>query len=70
MEKVPLGVAPNNPHYISMCSVGDKNRLLVMDIDEVHIKNNEKNQTYTNVKLGISKTNFSSDFDLLLHSSF
>ena len=25
---------------------------------------------YSNVKLGISKANFSSDFDLLLHSTF
>ena len=70
VEKVPLGSAPNNPHYISTCSVGDKNKLLVIDVEEVHIKNSEKNKTYTNVKLGISKVNFSSDFDLLLHSSF
>ena len=70
VEKVPLGQAPNNPHYINTYSVGDKNRLLVVDVEEVHIKNNEKNKAYTNVKLGISKVSFSSDFDLLLHSSF
>ena len=70
IEKIPLGVAPNNPHYITTKSVGDDNRLLVMDVDEILIKNNEKNKIYTNVKLGVSKVSFSSDFDILLHSSF
>lgn len=70
LEKIPLGVAPNNPHYLETISVGDKNRLLIIDIDEISIKNNEKIGVYNNVKLGICKANFSSDFDMLLHSSF
>jgi len=70
LEKIPLGKAPNNPHYINTLSVGDKNKILVLDIDEISIKNNEKSGVYKNVKLGISKANFSSDFDLLLHSTF
>ena len=70
LEKIPLGRAPNNPHYLSTFSVGDVNKLLVLEIDKLSIKNNEKNKEYTNVKLGLSKVNFSSDFDLLLHSSF
>jgi len=70
LEKIPLGKAPNNPHYINTLSVGDKNKILVLDIDEISIKNNEKSGVYKNVKLGISKANFSSDFDMLLHSTF
>ena len=70
LEKIPLGNAPNNPHYIRSYSVGGVNNLLVLEIDKILIKNNERNIEYTNVKLGISKANFSSDFDLLLHSSF
>lgn len=70
IEKVALGEAPNNPHYIYTHSVGEKNKILVLDLDEISIKNNEKSKVYTNVKLGISKASFSSDFDLLLHSSF
>ena len=70
IEKIPLGSAPNNPHYIRTLSVGDKSKLLILDIDEITIKNNEKSGVYRNVKLGISKVNFSSDFDMLLHSSF
>jgi sigma-E processing peptidase SpoIIGA len=70
IEKIPLGNAPNNPHYITTFSVGDKNKLLVIDIDEIIIKNNEKKKKYCDVKLGISKVNFSSDFDVLLHSTF
>ena len=70
LEKIPLGLAPNNPHYLSTISVGDINKILVLEIDKLLIKNNEKNKEYTNVKLGLSKASFSSDFDLLLHSSF
>jgi len=70
IEKIALGNAPNNPHYITTLSIGDKNKLLVLDVDEIIIKNNERKRKYSNVKLGISKANFSSDFDLLLHSTF
>lgn len=70
IEKIPLGNAPNNPHYITTFSVGDKNKLLVIDVDEIIIKNNKKKKKYCDVKLGISKVNFSSDFDVLLHSTF
>ena len=41
-----------------------------MDVDEIIITNNEKTKKFLDVKLGISKVNFSSDFDLLLHSTF
>lgn len=70
IEKIPLGVAPNNPHYLTTLSVGESDRILVIEIDKLLMKNNEQNKEYTNVKLGLSKANFSSDFDLLLHSSF
>ncbi len=70
LELIPLGNAPNNPHYLTTASVGDINKILVLEIDKIYIKNNEKHKEYTDVKLGISKVNFSTDFDLLLHSSF
>lgn len=70
LELIPLGNAPNNPHYLTTASVGDVNKILVLEIDKIYIKNNEKHKEYTNVKLGISRVNFSTDFDLLLHSSF
>ena len=70
IEKVVLGCAPNNPHYINIISVSEMDKMLVLEIDKILIKNNEKNKEYTNVKLGLSKANFSSDFDILLHSTF
>lgn len=70
LELIPLGNAPNNPHYLTTASVGDVNKILVLEIDKIYIKNNEKHKEYTNVKLGISRVNFSTDFDVLLHSSF
>ena len=70
LEKIPLGLAPNNPHYINTFSVNEVGKMLVLEIDKIEIKNNERNKEYTNVKLGLSKANFSSDFDILLHSTF
>ena len=70
LEKIPLGLAPNNPHYINTFSVKEVGKMLVLEIDKIEIKNNERNKEYTNVKLGLSKANFSSDFDILLHSTF
>ena len=70
IEQLAFGTAPNNPHYINTISVGEISKLLVLEVDKLLMKNNEQNKEYTNVKLGLSKANFSSDFDLLLHSSF
>jgi len=70
IEKVSLGCAPNNPHYLTTMSVNGDNKMLVMDIDEISIKNSDRKKIIKDVKLGISKNNFSSDFDLLLHSTF
>jgi stage II sporulation protein GA (sporulation sigma-E factor processing peptidase) len=70
IEKVPLGIAPNNPHYLKTLSVGGPNKILVIEIEKFLMTNNERNKEYTNVKLGLSKANFSSDSDVLLHSSF
>lgn len=70
LEKIPLGSAPNNPHYINTLSVNNRDKMLVLEIDKILISNSERNKEYTNVKLGLSKANFSSDFDILLHSTF
>ena len=43
-------------------------RMFIVDIDEITIKNCEKNITMQNIKLGLSKASFGSDFDCLLNA--
>lgn len=57
-----------NPKYILVKAVSGFDKLQVIDIDEITIKNCEKNITMQNIKLGLSKASFGSDFDCLLNA--
>lgn len=54
------------PNKMLVKAVSGFEEIVVLDIDEINVKNNEKNITMQNVKIGLSEADFSSDFDCLL----
>lgn len=57
-----------NPNYLDVKSVGGCEKIIVLNADEIHIKNCDKNITMQNAKIGLSKAGFGSDFECLLSS--
>jgi len=65
-REYPIEKIVVNPSYLQVKTVGKLDEIVVVDVDEINIKNNEKNITMQNIKIGLSKQGFSSDFECLL----
>ena len=64
----PLEKLCCNPKYMLVKAVSGFDKMQVVDAEEILIKNSEKVITMQNIKIGLSKANFSSDFDCLLNA--
>lgn len=68
-KEYPLEKICLNPTYLGVKSVDGLNDIIVIDLDEISIKNCERKRTMQNVKIGLSKATFGSDFEVLLNGN-
>lgn len=55
-------------HYITVKSINGSKKILVINVDELFIFKNETIKSFKNTPVAISNTNFSGEFDCLLHT--
>ena len=66
-DKIPL----KNAHFIDFNTASGCDKMLVFDVDEISIKNPiSKEESKSEVCIGVAKKSFHQDFDCLLHSEF